>query len=289
MFCAGLVVLGCPIWQSAAAPTQQSTSKLTRSQARAHKHHLSSFFFVCLLHYCRSGGAELSNLAISGCNGTAIDVQIDATGAFTDPAVLTNITLSGNNGTQGSALYVGPTASVTLQSVIISGNRGPEGVVFAAARSGLVMTNCSVYGNNGSAVVFAGSSLVVSGSNFSDNTATGSLTSPLASLSAPSAAATAAATDARRKSAGGALRLLCFEHGPGGYDSVIEISNSSFNGNRGLNGGAVYAGEGTTLRVQAVRFSNNSGFDGGAVFADRDACVEVMTNTSFMSNAAKER
>jgi predicted outer membrane repeat protein len=85
------------------------------------------------------------------------------------------------------------------------------------------------------------------------------------------------------------LRLLCFEVGPGGYDSVVEISNSRFSGNRGLNGGAVYAGEGTTLRLQAVVFSNNSGFDGGAVFADRDACVEVMTNTTFSSNVAKER
>jgi predicted outer membrane repeat protein len=240
------------------------------------------------LLFFRSGGAELSNLAISGCNGSAINVQVDATGAFTDPAILTNITISGNSGTQGSALYVGPTASATLQSVTISGNRGPEGVVFAAARSGLGMTHCSINGNNGSAVVFAGSSLIVTGSNFTSNTATGSWKEPPTDLAAPPAAA-AAAAGARRKSAGGALRLLCFEHGPGGYDSVIEISNSSFSGNRGLNGGAVYAGEGTTLRMQAVVFSNNSGLDGGAVFADRDACIEVMTNTSFTSNAAKER
>lgn len=50
-----------------------------------------------------------------------MDVGVDATGAYTAPAVLTNITLTSNRGSQGAALYVGPAAAVTLQ---VSGQQG---------------------------------------------------------------------------------------------------------------------------------------------------------------------
>lgn len=70
---------------------------------------------ACRCRLCRAGGAQLSNLAISGCNGRAVDVDVDATGTYTSPAVLTNITINANNGTQGAALYVGPAAAATLQ------------------------------------------------------------------------------------------------------------------------------------------------------------------------------
>jgi hypothetical protein len=208
-----------------------------------------------------------------------VDVRVDATGAYTSPARLTNVTLRRNKGVQGAALYVGPSAAATLQGVNIAGNTGPEGVVFAAQRSSLTLTNCSLSANNGTAVVFAGSSLTVQGSNFTGNTATGSLSTP----SAPALAA------ARSSKSGGALRLLCFEPGPGGYDSVAVVSNSSFNTNRGVHGGALYAGRGTTLRLTGVVCANNSGYDGGALFADRDACVEAMVNSSFTGNTATAR
>lgn len=228
---------------------------------------------------CRAGGAELSQVDISGCAGTAVDVRVDATGAYTSPARLTNVTLRRNRGVQGAALYVGPSAAATLQAVTIAGNTGPEGVVFAAQRSSLTLTNCSLTGNNGTAVVFAGSSLTVQGSSFTGNTATGSL----GTVSAPAPAA------ARSSKSGGALRLLCFEPGPGGYDSVVVVSNSSFSSNRGVHGGALYAGRGTTLRLTGVVCANNSGYDGGALFVDRDACVEAMVNSSFTNNNATAR
>lgn len=243
--------------------------------------------YVLFAGACRAGGAELSNIGISGCDGTAVDIQIDATGAYKDPAVLTNITLTQNTGFMGSAVYMGPSAAAKLQGVVISGNTAPQGVVFAAERAGLHLVNCSISGNNGSAVVFAGSSLKVVGSNFTNNTATGSFAAPSAAAAGEATAAGGAGgVVARQQNAGGALRLLCFETGPGGYDSVVTVTNSSFSGNRGVNGGAVYAGQGSTLRLAGVVFSNNSGVDGGALFADRDACVESMVNSTFKGNMA---
>jgi hypothetical protein len=44
-----------------------------------------------------------------------VDVDVDAIGTYTSPAVLINITIKDNKGTQGAALYVGPAAAATLQ------------------------------------------------------------------------------------------------------------------------------------------------------------------------------
>jgi predicted outer membrane repeat protein len=215
-------------------------------------------------------------MAISGCKGTAVSVTVDATGAYTAAATLSNISLTGNSGTWGSALYVGPAAAASLQAVTVSGNTAAEGVMYAAARSSLALTGCTVSGNTASALVFAGSSLTVTNSSFFNNAA-------VRVLEAPSASAL------RNRSSGGALRLLCYAWGPGGYDSLTTITNSSFLSNRGLHGGAVYAGEGTTLQLRSVSFRNNSGYNGGAVFTDRDACLQSMANTSFTLNTARER
>jgi hypothetical protein len=164
----------------------------------------------------------------------------------------------------------------TLQGVGISGNTAPNGVVYAGARSSLTLTNCSITANNGSAVVFAGSSLTISGTNFTNNAAAAAVAAPEAVWE-------------RNGSAGGALRLLCYEPGPGGYDNVAVISNSSFRDNQGINGGALYAGPGTNVRLVSVSVSGNKAYAGGGMFADRDACLQSMVNTTFTSNAALER
>lgn len=216
-------------------------------------------------------------MVITGCTSTAINIQVDATGAYTTPAVLSNVDITGNEGIKGSALFIGPAASATLQYVSIIGNVGPIGVVYAGERSSLTMVNCTLSDNIGSAVTFAGSKLDVVGTSFTDN-------------SAVTKGATPPEPDQPRAlDAGGALRLMCFETGPGGYDSVASIRNSTFTNNRGINGGAVYAGGGTTLSLQSVVFTNNRGFDGGGVFADRDACLQSMVNTTFRRNSAQER
>lgn len=167
-----------------------------------------------------------------------------------------------------------------VQGVTVSGNTAPQGVVYAAERSSLTLSGCSISANNGSAVVFAGSSLNISSSSFSNNTAAGA--------EATATAAAAGGSD-RTQDAGGALRLLCKQPGPGGYDTVAAISNSSFRGNRGVNGGAGYAGAGTTVRLVGVVFSGNRGYDGGGLFADRDACLASMVDTSFANNTATQR
>jgi predicted outer membrane repeat protein len=216
-------------------------------------------------------------MVIRGCNNTGVDVRVDATGAYTAPAVLTNITLTGNTGVQGAAMFIGPATSVVLQGVNIKANTAPQGVVYAAERSGLTLLNCSLSDNNGSAVVFAGSSLNITSSSFHNNTAA---QTPVV---APSA------HRSRNYSAGGALRLVCYERGPGGYDSVTVITNCSFHNNTGIRGGAIYAGAGTTLQLQAVDFLGNTALDGGAVFADRDSCLATHVNSSFLANSAQDR
>lgn len=216
-------------------------------------------------------------MVIRGCNNSGVDVRVDATGAYTAPAVLSNITLTANIGMQGAAMFIGPAASVVLQGVNITANTAAQGVVYAAERSGLTMINCSLLDNNGSAVVFAGSALNISSTSFRNNTAAQTLV------------ATPGAHTSRNHSAGGALRLLCYELGPGGYDSVAFITNCSFHNNTGVRGGAVYAGAGTTLQLQSVEFVGNIARDGGAMFSDRDSCLAAHINSSFDANSAQER
>jgi hypothetical protein len=152
-----------------------------------------------------------------------------------------------------------------MQDVDISNNTASGGVIYAARRSNLTLTNCSISANNGSAVVFAGSRLSISGTDFTSNAAAATVVAPAEFLD-------------RR-----------WVPGPGAYDTVAVISNSSFSDNMGMNGGAVYAGPGSTLRFVSVVFSGNKGYDGGGVFADRDACLSRMVNTTFTDNSALGR
>lgn len=231
---------------------------------------------------CRSGGAQLSDLTISGCTRTALDIQLDATGAYHAPALLTNVTLSGNKGGIGSALYLGPSASVELQGVQIIQNTAEQGAVYAAARSSLSIINSTVSKNTGTAVVFAGSTLTVQDTIFTGNAAASNGTTP----QPPPGPAGARPP---LQGAGGALRLLCFESGPGGYDSIISITNSTFSSNQGRHGGAVYAGAGTSIRLQSVTLTNNTALEGGAMLIDRDSCLADMNSTVFQNNTAIER
>ena len=120
----------------------------------------------------------------------------------------------------GSTLYIGPTAGASLQNVTILGNVATHGVVFADKMCSLALVNCTIAGNTGTAVTFAGSDLMVSGTNFTGNAASSS------ALAQP---------DPKDPSmlAAGALRLLCFKRGSSGYNSLSEINNSMFINNRG--------------------------------------------------------
>jgi hypothetical protein len=75
------------------------------------------YVLCCCCCSGRSGSVQVPNLAISGCSGKAVGVDVDASGAYASPALLTNITLHANSGTRGGALYIGPGAAATLQVI----------------------------------------------------------------------------------------------------------------------------------------------------------------------------
>lgn len=225
-------------------------------------------------------------MVISGCNGTAVDIRVDATGAYTAPAVLANITLTGNNGSSGAALFIGPAAAAALQDVDVTANTATNGTMQAAERSNLSITNCSITRNTGTALVFAGSSLNITATKFTGNTALATVKAAAAALAASSSSGPGAA---RSAAAGGALRLLCGQTGPGGYINVANVTSSTFSNNSGLLGGAVYCGAGSVLTLLASNVTANKAAEGGGVFADRDSCLESMINTTFVNNTAQSR
>lgn len=158
-------------------------------------------------------------MVITGCNGTAVDIRVDATGAYTAPAVLANITLTGNNGSSGAALFLGPATAAALQDVDVTANTATNGTMQAAERSNLTITNCSITRNVGTALVFAGSSLTITATKFTSNAALTTVKATTAAL------ATSNSSDpgAVHAAAGGALRPFCGETGRGGNTNVANV------------------------------------------------------------------
>lgn len=228
-------------------------------------------------------------MAISGCNGTAVDIRVDATGAYTSPAALANITLTANNGSSGAALYIGPAAAAALQDVEVSSNTATNGTMHAAERSNLTMTSCTISRNTGAALVFAGGHLNITASNFTSNAALPTAAATAAALATTSSSSNPVDTSVRSAGAGGAVRLLCGQLGPGGYTNVANVTGSTFSNNSGLLGGAMYCGAGSVLTLVASNLIANWAADGGGVFADRDSCLSAMINTTFANNRAQSR
>jgi predicted outer membrane repeat protein len=205
----------------------------------------------------------LENVRISGCNGTAINITIDATGAYTTPAVLRNVHITGNSGKHGAAVSLGLYTSVVIESSSITGNNATGSVIAAHAGSVLQLVNTSVSQNNGTGVLFTGSSLTVLDSTLSNNSAVN----------------------------GSAISIAC----PAGSDvdgcnSQSSINNTKFEGNKAKGfGGAIYMRDNTFAALQNLTFARNSAREGGAVVADRDACLFNMTRVTFVGNRANDR
>lgn len=215
----------------------------------------------------RSSGAILEGLHISGCNGSAISIKVDATGAYTKPAVLRNITLSGNNGTQGAAVHMAKATSAVMEGCMLDGNTATDSIVFADKGASLSIVNSTITRNNGTAVAFAGTQLLVQDASFAHN-----------------------AAPHGRGSNGGALRLTYDEAGPQGGNSQSRIVNTTFTNNTAaLLGGAMFMGPRTAAELVHCSFTANSANEGGAVLADRDACVASMSHVVFRGNAAERR
>eukprot|EP00883_Tetradesmus_obliquus_P003960 jgi/Sobl393_1/14275/SZX72377.1 len=209
----------------------------------------------------RSSGAVLENVRISGCNGSAVNIMIDATGAYTSPAVLRNVHITGNTGKDGAAISMGPYTSVIIESSSITGNNATGSIIAAEAGSILQLINSTVSNNNGSGVSFTGASLTVLDSSLINNTAGN----------------------------GGAISIACPANGAdvGGCNSRTVINNTRFEGNKAKqNGGALYMRDSTFAELENVTFLHNSAREGGAVMADRNTCLYNMTRVKFVNNSA---
>eukprot|EP00879_Flechtneria_rotunda_P012921 GHRR01013494.1.p1 GENE.GHRR01013494.1~~GHRR01013494.1.p1 ORF type:complete len:1269 (+),score=413.90 GHRR01013494.1:1918-5724(+) len=222
-----------------------------------------------------SSGAVLEDLVITGCNGSAVAINIDATGAYIAPAVLRNITIKRNKGKQGAAVKVSPAAAVKLEECSITSNAATDSVVYADRSSVVELLNSNVTYNNGTGLVFAGSRLLMQETRFINNTAYN------------------AVVGANR---GGALRLTYEEAGDGGCSSSTTIINSVFVNNTAMGnstasalGGAIFLGARTFAQFINVSFSSNAATEGGAIVADRDACLSNMTAVNFQDNTARGR
>jgi hypothetical protein len=215
---------------------------------------------------CRSGGSLLEDVHISGCNGSAIRIALDATGAYSSPAILQGVTLTANTGTSGAAVLVEDAASVQLDGCRISGNKGADSIIKAGQLSSVTITNCFLTDNVGTAVAFSGENMAIEQSQFVNNSVTG-------------------------KGSGGAVRV---QPDPGTAvlrsNAVIKINNTAFvDCSAGLLGGSVYLGPYTTLTLLNSNFSKSQADEGGAVLADRDACLLEMTRVNFTANRATKR
>jgi predicted outer membrane repeat protein len=206
----------------------------------------------------------LENVRISGCNGSAINITIDATGAYTTPAVLRNVHITGNRGQKGAAISLGPYTSVIIESSSITGNNATGSVISADAGSILQLINTTVSGNNGTGVMFTGSNLTILDSSLSGNSAVN----------------------------GSAVSIGCpvVQGDIDGCQSQTVIKNTKFEGNRAKgSGGALYMQGTTFAALYNVTFANNSAIGGGAVVADRDACLFNFTRVTFVGNRANDR
>eukprot|EP00882_Tetradesmus_deserticola_P017145 GHRQ01018348.1.p1 GENE.GHRQ01018348.1~~GHRQ01018348.1.p1 ORF type:complete len:210 (-),score=47.31 GHRQ01018348.1:272-901(-) len=189
---------------------------------------------------------------------------MDATGAFTTPAVLRNVHITGNNGSIGAAVRLGPYTSVVIESSSITGNTATSSVIYAGAGAVLRLINNTISGNNGTGVAFTGSRLSVCGSTLAGNTAVN----------------------------GSAISIACpaTRMDVGACRSQIYINDTWLEGNRATGyGGAVYMRDGTYAALHNVTFERNSAREGGAVVADRDACLFNMTLVTFQHNKASDR
>jgi predicted outer membrane repeat protein len=206
----------------------------------------------------------LENVRISGCNGSAVRITVDATGAYTAPAVLRNVHIIGNSGSRGVAVSLGAYAAIVVESSTITGNTATESVVYAEAGSTLGLFNTTVSGNNGTGIAFEGSSLTVLDSVLLDNTGIN----------------------------GSAISIACPSVGGDidGCNSQTRINDTRFEGNRATGvGGAVYMRDSTFAALHNVTFVRNSAREGGALAADRDACLFNMTLVIFENNRANDR
>lgn len=225
--------------------------------------------------YTRSSGAVVEGLKITGCNGSGIAVQAYSKGSYQSTAILRNLQFENNTGTEGAAVHVGPDAAVKLEECMVSSNNATDSIIHAEAGAKVELVNTNVTNNTGSGVASAGSTLNISGCQFSHNTAI-----------PPGAKGSSGSSSAL--SSGAAVRMTCAR--PVYASCQASITNSTFTENRAQSmGGALYFGADTNVSLVSCNFTGHAASYGGAVFADRGSCLLNLTSLRFRDSQATER
>jgi hypothetical protein len=249
---------------------------------------------------------EVENFVVRGCKGIAVDVTFPGTAAsnYGSTALggeagvqMRNLTFVANNGV---ALLIGQNVTMRMRRCVFANNTAPANVVQADRGSRLEVMECEFFANAGTALVFNGSRLAINDSSFVNNSASVpalrarflELQSTRSGSESTSQVAEMAALETTANSLGlaadaGAIRI------PQDQDrrlqsSVVNVTNTTFVGNVGGAGGAVFLGSNADASFSKCTFSGNAAkwFGGGAIFAFRDACLMVI-NTTFKRNTAQ--
>jgi hypothetical protein len=200
-----------------------------------------------IVMFARSPGAELENVLIYGCNGTAVRIAIDDNDVINvrepRPVVLRNIHITGCTSRGSAVVEIGGNAHVLMECCNITDNTADDSVVDVASGSKLIVVNSTFSSGNGTSIVLYGSTLHMLRSQFCHNAAEN----------------------------GGAVRIACGAStgasAQATCDNTCEISDTSFVRNHaGSRGGAVFMMGGSSINVSNTRFVDNTAIGvGGAM------------------------
>lgn len=256
----------------------------------------------------------VENFVVRGCKGNAVNVTLPSTAVSSRSAEhdtaggaivkLRNLTFVANKGDEGAALRVGQNVSLDMRKCVFRNNIASSSVTQADQGSTLGMFGCEFTANMGTALAFDGSTLDIFNSRFSNNSASSSaLQARITRLMLNRTGSAAqiddiAAVKEQEFDIGlaadaGAIRLAQPEdwdgqRQDGSTAATVFVINTSFTGNVGGAGGAVFLGSYARAGFTDCSFRENAAHwrGGGAIFAHRDACLQVI-NSTFVLNTAQ--
>jgi hypothetical protein len=253
----------------------------------------------------------VENFIVRGCKARAIEVNFSdattATSPVSDAAAvrLNNLTFIANTGDLGAALWVGPNVSVQLRTCAVSSNTATDSIIYAAGGSTLELVNCDLSSNQGTAVAFNGSTLLIRFSRFLNNSASTAalqrrvqglgrlLWAPARRPGSTSASQVAdmvvlenpSLTQLGQTADAGAIRVTQWANWS---KCDLNVSQSVFQNNSGGAGGAVFLGSRAAASFSGCNFTGNVAkwLGGGAIFAYRDSCLQ-MTDSMLTANTVQ--
>lgn len=237
-----------------------------------------------------AAAVAVAEAATKGGNGGAIFAGEGTTLSVEGTTFSGNQAIGSNDSGFGGAISSAAT-NATVKDATFENNQASVagGAINATEKGSMTVTNGTFTGNssnNGGAVYNKGT-LTVDGGSFTNNSSTGvggAVTNSGGTLTVKEATF----EGNRAATTGGAI----YTNGSG---KEVKIEDSSFTNNEAgysengeesgqHNGGAIFAGQGTTLDVKKVTFEGNKASgDGGAVAADNTSTFEDVT---FANNTA---